>query len=458
MDIIVTAERPQNDQVVAKLTVPASEVDKAIDKAYREVARKYNFQGFRRGRAPRPVINGIVGRDAVLGQATEDLMNEAQPQMFEELDIVPVGRPDYGEERLVVVEHEDLSATVTVSVPPACELDSYDAPGINMPPANATEAEIDLQVEQLMNYHSSWEDDDADRAATEGDVVVVDTVSKEGADFLAGEDRQVSLSHSHLPKEYVDGIVGLKKGESKDVEWTQGEGDDQKRLAVTVTLKGLKKSVVPELDDAFAKKSFGFDTVAEFRDAVKDEIEQDKKTSLPNLKEDRVVEEIGRHLQLEEVPGAYESQVFSELANEFLQQLQRQGMTLDMYLAARKVKNEDFIADLHQQAAERARQSLALDALARHLEFDATEDDVRDEFARAGVEDVAKSMDEFTRNGQMPAIRESIRRTKAVKWLVENCAVTEVDEIAEARAKKDDEAGATQGDEAEKGDEATDAE
>ena len=90
------------------------------------------------------------------------------------------------------------------------------------------------------------------------------------------------------------------------------------------------------------------------------------------------------------------------------------------------------------QADERARQSLALDALARHLEFDVTEDDIRNEFERADVEDVDLSVKVFTANGRMPAIRESIRRTKAVKWLVDNCTVVEVDEVAEARAKRDE--------------------
>lgn len=441
MNITVTAERPQNDQVVATLTVPAADVDKAIAQTYRDIAQKYAFQGFRRGRAPRPVIDSMVGRSSVLAQATEDVMNEAQPLMFEELDIVPVDRPNYGDDPVTVVEHEDLTVTCTVSVPPTCELDSYDAPAINMPPQEATEAEIDMQVEQLLSYHVSYEDETEDRAAVAGDVIVVDVQNKEGAPELAGTDRQLGLSNAYLPSEFVDGIVGMTKGQTKDIEWTRAHDDHEHHVAVTVTLKGIKKSVTPELDDEFAKKSFGFDTVAELRDAVKEEIEGDKKNSLPGLKEDRVVEEIGKHLTLEEVPEAYQNQVFSELANEVLGQLQRQGMSLDMYLAARQIKSEDFLADLHEQAAERARQSLALDALAAKLELKATEEDVRAEFERAGVDDVDASVAEFTKSGQMPAIRESIRRTKAVKWLSENATVTEVDEIAEARAKKDEESG-----------------
>ena len=209
MNITVTADRSQNDQVIANLTVPADEVDKAIDMAYKDIAKKYNFQGFRRGRAPRPVVNGIVGRDAVLAQATEDLINMAQPQMLEELDVVPVGRPDYGEDVPTVVEHEQLSATVTISVPPICELDSYEAPTIKMPPKDATEAEIDQQIEELMSYHSSYEDVEEDRAAVEGDVVVVDSTNHEGRAVPEGEGRQISLGSSYLPKEYVAGIVGM---------------------------------------------------------------------------------------------------------------------------------------------------------------------------------------------------------------------------------------------------------
>ena len=439
MNITVTAERPANDKVVATITVPAAEVDKAIAKAYKDVAQKYKFQGFRKGKAPRPVIDGIVGRDAILAQATEDVINDAQPAMFEELDLVPVDRPDYGEEPVTVVEHEDLVLTATVDVPPTCELDSYDAPAINMPPETATEAEIDQQLEQLLSYHVSYEDETEERAVAEGDVVVLDVENKEGVPELEGTDRQFGLKNAYLPTEFVEGIVGMSKGDSKEISWTHAHGDHEHNCAVAVTLKGIKKAVTPELDDEFAKKSFGFETVAELRDAVKEEIENDKKTSLPNLKEDRVVEEAGKRLVIDEVPEAYKNQVFSELANEFLGQLGRQGMNLDMYLAARQIKSEDFINDLHEQADERARQSLALDAIARKNGFEATDDDVRAEFERAGVENVDERIVEFTESGQMPAVRESIRRTKAVKWLVENATVTEVDEIAEARAKADSE-------------------
>ncbi len=435
MNITVTAEKPENGKVIAKVTVAAADVDKAVKGAYKDIANKYAFQGFRKGKAPRAVINGMIGREAVLAQATDDLVNDALPLILEELDVVALANPSFGEDMSMVVEGEDYGCEATIEVAPEFELDSYDAPAINMPPEEATEAEVDQQVEQLMSYHATYEDDDADRECVAGDVVVVDVVNNEGLESLAGEDRQISLTGSYLPEEFVSGVEGMKKGEQKDIEWTEAHGEHEHARRCSVTLKSIKKSVTPELTDEFAKSSFGYETVAELRDAVKEEIAEDKKQSLPALKQDRVVEAIGEQLTVEELPKNYTELVYQETAQSFLQTLQQQGMSLDMYLAMRGAKVDDFIADLRSQSEERARQSLALDSLAMHLSVEVTEDDIKAEFERSGVKDVDASYKEWIEGGQMPRLRESIRRTKALEWLTDNATVTVVDEVAEARAK-----------------------
>ena len=440
MKITVTAEKPIDDKVAATVTVPAADVDKAIAKTYKDIAKKYNFQGFRRGHAPRPVIDGIIGREAVLAQATNDLLAAVEPMMLEELDVTPVGRVSFGSEGAdpeLAAQGADYVVTATIGVRPAAELTSYDAPEINLPPEEATEAEIDWQINQLLTYQVTYEDVEEDRAAEPGDVVSVDVENVEGAGHLAGKNRLLALDGQQVPEQLQEGIVGMKKGEEKAIEWTHThvhEGEEHSHtFSVKVTLNGIKKAVTPELDDEVAKK-FGFDDVAAFRAAVKEEIEGDKKTTIPNLKEDRVVEAMGKVLKLETVPEAYQNEIFNELASEFLAQLQRQNVSLDMFLRARGLKSDDFIADLRVQAEERARQSLALDAVAAKLGLEATEDDVRAEFERAGVEDVDASVKQWREEGRLPAIRDSIRRTKALDWLVENAKVNIVDEVAERAA------------------------
>ncbi|MDM8271814.1 trigger factor [Thermophilibacter provencensis] len=448
MKITVTAEKPVDEKMAATVTVASADVDKAIAKTYKDIAKKYNFQGFRRGHAPRPVIDGIIGRESVLAQATNDVLNAIEPMMLEELDVTPVGRVNFGPEDAdpeFVAQGADYVVTATIGVRPSAELTSYDAPEINLPPEEATEAEINWQINQLLSYQVTYEDVEEDRAVEPGDIVSVDVENVEGAGHLAGKNRMLVLDGQQIPEQLQEGIVGMKKGEEKAIEWTRThvhEGEEHSHtFSVKVTLNAIKKAVKPELTDEVAKK-FGYDTVDAFKEAVKEEIEGDKKTTIPNLKEDRVVEAVGKLLDLETVPEAYQNEIFNELASEFLAQLQRQNVSLDMFLRARGLKSDDFIADLRVQAEERARQSLALDAVAAKLGVEVSDEDVRAEFEKAGVEDVDASIKEWKDQGRLPAIRDSIRRTKALDWLVENAKVNVVDEVAEraAAAEKSEDA------------------
>ncbi|MGI6229356.1 MAG: trigger factor [Tractidigestivibacter sp.] len=441
MKITVTAEEPQDNKVAAKLTIPAADVDAAIAKTYKDIAHKYNFQGFRRGHAPRPVIDGIIGKESVRAQATNDLLNDAEPLMLDELDIVPIGQVDFGSDVKPAVDDTDYVIDVTINVRPAAELSSYDAPEINMPPEDVTDAEVEQQVKRYLTYQTTYEDLPEDQVAEKGDVVKVDVENVEGAEKLAGNDQSLTLEDDRVPAEVLDALVGTKAGDEKEVAWTvsHGEGDDahEDSYKAKFTVKGVRRPHVPELTDEYAKKGFGYDTVDAFKDAVRDEIAEDKKVSLPGLKEDRVVEAVGERLTLDEIPENYQNEVFNELGQEVLGQMQRQGISLDMYLQARGIPVDDFIADLHEQAEERARQSLALDAIVRQLGLEATEEDVRSEFEKAGVKDVDASIEQWRSEGRLPAIRDSIKRTKALDWLVENAKVTVVDEAAEA-AKADE--------------------
>lgn len=433
LNITVKPQEPQDGVLTAQVTVPAADVDAAIAKTYKDISHKYQFQGFRRGHVPRPVIDGILGKQAVLAQATNDVLNDLEPMVLNELDIVPIGRLEYPEEPDTLSAGIDYTVECHMDVRPSAGLTSYDAPSITMPPDEATDAEIELQVNQLLSYQTTYEDAKLERAVEEGDIISVNIDDVENGSRYAGQNRMISLDGANLPEALHSGLVGMHPGETKDIEWEDGDTT----VKLTLTLNSIMRAVTPELTDELAKKNFGFGTVDELKAAVKEEIEQDKVRSLPGLKEDRLVEAVGKLLDLDEIPENYKNQIFNELANEFLSTLQRQGLTLDTYLGARGVEAQDFINDLHAQADDRARQSLALDALAAHLGIAVSADDVRAEFGKAQVGDVDAAIAEWTSEGRIPAIRESIRRTKALNWLVENAKVEIVDEIGERAAAKE---------------------
>ena len=427
----ITASDVQDAKLTATVTIPAADVDAAIKKAYKDAANKYRFPGFRAGRAPRPVIDNMLGKEATLAQATNDILAANEPAVLNELDIVPLKEGDYKELDLVK-DHEDYTYTVTFSLRQSVELNSYEPVEIEMPPAEVTEGEIDAQIEMLMGYHATFEE--VDRPVQNDDYVTAAVKDIKGATRFAGENRMFVVGSENFPTEVNEGLVGMKKDESKEISWTL-MGDNAEEITIEVTINNVKERKLPELTDEFVKENFGFDTIAAMRDGVKEELEGDKTSKLPGLKENRAVAALSERLELEKVDEDYEQSVFSELGQTFLQNLSSRGMTLDVWLQASGLTSEAFIADLHRQANDVARESLALDALARHLEIEVSDEDVDKEFVDAGVEDVEASKAQFVTDGRMPAVRDSIRRSKAVDWLVENAKVTEVDEYAKKDAE-----------------------
>lgn len=427
----ITASDVKDAKLTATVTIPAADVDAAIKKAYKETAKKYRFPGFRPGHAPRPVIDNMLGAEATLAEATNQVIGTNEAAVLNELDIVPVKEGDYKDIELVA-DHADYTYTVEFTLRPSCELSSYDAVEIEMPPAEVTEGEIKSQLDMLMSYHSTFEE--VERTAEKDDYVTAEVKDVKNAASLAGESRMFVVGSENLPAELNEALAGMAKDETKEISWTP-EGDDAEETTVEVTVKTIKERKTPEMTDEFVKDNFGMDDVAALRDAIKSEIEGDKASKLPGLKENRAVAKLAERLELEKVDEDYEQSVFSELGQTFLQNLQSRGMSLDTWLQASGLTSEAFIADLHRQADDVARESLALDALARELKLEVTEDDVTSEFENAGVEDVEASKASFVADGRMPAVRDSIRRSKAVDWLVENAKVTIVDEYAQDDAE-----------------------
>ena len=199
----ITASDVQDAKLTATVTIPAADVDAAIKKAYKDAANKYRFPGFRAGRAPRPVIDNMLGKEATLAQATNDILAANEPAVLNELDIVPLKEGDYQELDLVK-DHEDYTYTVTFSLRQSVELNSYEPVEIEMPPAEVTEGEIDAQIEMLMGYHATFEE--VDRPVQNDDYVTAAVKDIKGATRFAGENRMfvvgsetVSYTHLTLP-------------------------------------------------------------------------------------------------------------------------------------------------------------------------------------------------------------------------------------------------------------------
>lgn len=433
MNITVDAKEPKDGALVVTLTVSAEDVDRAIKGTYKDISSRYTFQGFRRGRTPRPVIDAQIGREAVLSDATNTLLNEAEPLMLTELDVVPVGEVSYGEDVKIVADHEPYVTDATITLTPESGLASYDPVAIDMPPEEATEQEIENQINLLLSYQSTFQDVEG-RAVQEGDFVTIQVENVEGAEDLEDESAliRVGAHASRFPHEIEHALEGMKVGESKNVAIATApepgkEGDDAEPKKVKVTVKGIRALVAPELTDELANEAFGFKTIEELKKGVGEEITQDKKTSLPELKEDRALAALTTRLEVEELPEVYIEQVFRDIANNVMDELQQHGLSPEVYAQSQGMTAQQFVARLHDEAHDHARESVALDALAKHLGIEVSDDEIKEQIANATSEDLDAFIESAKENGRLPSLRRSVKRAKALEWLVDNAEVTIVD-------------------------------
>ncbi len=439
-------ENLPDSQVKATVTVDASDVDSRIGQTYRDYARKYNFPGFRKGKAPRPVIDNAFGKESILSAVAEDLVNDTYPLVVESEKLYPVGSPSFDDVGLAQ-EGQPFTFTFTVSVKPEFELTSYEPLQIELPVEGATDAEIDEQIESLQQHYSTYEDADKNTELNNdnyGDLTIK-AVDEDGNDLeaLESESRLYQPGSGMFSDAFDDEIRGMKQGQTKEftLEVPQDEASvllsDQagKKVDFTVTCNVVRNKVLPEVNDEWAKETMGANDVADLREQVGETLAAQKAEIMPQLKESACNTELLKRFE-GEIPESMAEEAEQNLLQDFFTQLQRQGMNFDTYLMQNNLTSDQFKEDVKLQALDEAKQQLALDAWARHKGIVASDEDVSEEFVKAGLEDPAATEEEWRRNGRLYLIREGIERAKASEDILDTAEVTEVDYAAIARDKK----------------------
>ncbi len=440
MEIIV---KPLEDnEVRVSVTVEASVVDATIKATYKDLAFKYNFPGFRKGKAPRRVIDNALGAEFALVNATDTVVNDAYPLAIEEKKISPVGQPEFGEPSLVAAG-EDFTFSFLIHVKPEFELSSYDPIEIELPFEEVTEAEIEEQVKSMLEHYSTFENASAaTKIKPENNAeLTIKATDAEGntLEALEGEARLFAPASGMYPEAFDAEVLGMKKGQTKEFSLEIAADDDSillKGLAgqtvnFTITCNVVKKKVVAELTDEWVSETIGFDSVDAFKEAISASLAAQKAQVLPNLKENNCALKLIERFE-GEAPAAMVEENETVLLQEFFTQLQRQGMNFDAYLKQSGISSDQFKADVKLQAIDEVKQKLALDAWARHFEIEATPEEVSHEFVIAGLDDPKAVEEEWRKSGRLHLIREGIVRSKAMDDVLDKAVVTRVDFAAKA--------------------------
>lgn len=430
-------ESLEDNRAKITVTVEASEIDARINRAYKEVAKKNSFPGFRKGKAPRAVIDAAFGAGYVAATVTEDVVNDMMPLAIDGADLFPVGQAQF-DEIASVVAGEDFTFSFSIGLRTEIELSSYEPVAIEMPAAEVTDAEIDMQYDAIIDQYAQFEVAAEGAKAAEGDRLVMAMQAaddkSEKIDQLTSDEFQYTIGSGLMPAEFDEKLVGAAAGDKLEFSVPVAESTaaylkelvgKTESVSFTIEVKELKTKVAPTVDDAWVADNFGFETVAELRERISESLTQQKADFLPRLKEDRVLYALLERVT-DEAPEAMVEEQEQDLLQEFFQQLQRSGQTYDAYLKANNLTAAQVKDDIKQQAAEVVKQNLALDAWARHFEIACEDCDVQAEFIKASADEWESLYNSWKQAGRLHLVREGVLRSKAMNAAVEGAVVTEV--------------------------------
>lgn len=428
----ITRESSDDAQeMVVTITADASEVNAAIEGQFKELA-KNEIAGFRKGKAPREVIEREAGgHDIVYARIAEDIVNAGAPAVLDDADVLFIGDPQFNLDKLPAAD-QPFTFTISGLVPPLGTLSSYDEVSVDMPPNEATDAEVDTQIEELLSIYYNYEIiDDPDYQIEDGDFVTVRmTIMNDGSvvSGLNDVERMIGIGAGSMPASFDEHLIGQKRGVILDFDF-EAIGETERpelgdgKLHATAEVKEIRKRVLPELNEEFFNK-VGATSMDDLRKQMKMTINMQKDREIPKLLEQRVVDALVERFE-GEVPQYYFDFMRDNVSRELMQQLQKDGTGLQDWMLKNNVEAQKMQDDVNQEASDRAKRDMALEALFKEKGWEVTEEDIVKELS--GVDDAEATVAELREAHRMADLRKMCRQSMAARWLARTANITVVE-------------------------------
>lgn len=440
-----TWEKIEKNLGVLEVEVEAERVAAALDKAFNKVVKKVNVPGFRKGKVPRAIFESRFGVESLYQDAIDILLPEVYTEAVDQTDIFPVDRPEVDVEQFAKGQPFKFKAKVTVK--PEVQLGDYK--GIEVPAADiaVTEEELNEELTRMQERHAELIVID-EEAAQNGDTVVLDfDGSVDGVPFEGGKAERYSLelgSNTFIPG-FEEQVVGMATGDFKDVNVTFPETYHAEELAgkeavFKVKVHEIKRKQLPELDDEFAKDVSEFDTLDEYKEDLKKQLQSRKEREAEAAREGVLVDKVGENAEVE-IPEAMVQSEVQNMVRDFDNRLRAQGMNLEMFLGFSGQTIEDLQGQMKDDAEKRVRNNLVLEQIAKAEKIEATEEEINKELQ--DMADAYKRSPEEIRNilaanGSLGSLREDVLLRKTIKFLIENAKEVPAEKAEESKpaAKK----------------------
>lgn len=419
-------EKLEKNMVRLTIEASAEEFENALQNSYLKNKGKINIQGFRKGKAPRAVIEKMYGPEIFYEDAANEIIPEAYEKAAEESKLEIVSRPD-----IDVVQIEKGKAfifTAEVAVKPEVTLGDYKGIEVEKKEITVTEEEIEERINREREQNSRLITVD-DRAVQDGDIAIIDFEGfVDGVAFEGGKEEDYSLtigSRSFIDN-FEEQLIGKSIGEEVEVNVTFPEEYHVADLAgkpalFKVKIKEVKVKELPELNDDFAQDVSEFDTLEEYKESIKKSIEESKEKDAKRAMEDEIIEKIIENASME-IPEAMVNTQVSQMADDFVQRLQYQGLSLEQYFQFTGMDSKKFIDSLKPQAMKRIQTRLVLEAIVKAENIEATDEDLDKEINEMAktYQMEADKMKELIADREKEQIKLDIAVQKAVDFVVEH--------------------------------------
>lgn len=423
----------ENNRAVFTAEIPAEEFLAAIDTAYRKNRNYFSLPGFRKGKAPRRLLEANYGE----GIFYEDALNEILPKAFEagveELELHPVAQPDVDVDE--IERGKDVKVKFSVDLMPVPVLGDYKGAKVEIPRLAATDEQVDRKLNEEREANARVLPVE-DRAAQEGDVAVIDFegfVDDEPFEGGKGDDFKLTLGSGQFVPGFEEQVVGHTVGESFDVNVTFPEqyhpdlaGKDA-RFAVTI--KELQQVELPELDDEFAKDVSEFDTLEEYKDSIRqaqqEELDRRARIEKENAALDKLIE-----LSELDIPDSMVAHQIDHEMEDMTRDMANMGLTMEQYMSMLNMDEDAVRASLAPRAKKHLQGELLLDQLKKDLELEASEEeiDAKIEEISAGVEDAQREeYVKYMKENRQQLLADSVKTQKAIEALIGAMEFVEVD-------------------------------
>lgn len=403
-------------------TIEEEKVKQGLDIAFKRVKNQLSVPGFRKGKVPRKMFNQMYGEEALYEDALNAILPEAYMEALSEADVEPVDQPEFQPETMEKDSDWVIKAILTLK--PEVKLGDYKNLDVTKQDREVEESDVDEQLEDEREQHAELVV--VDREAKEGDTVVIDFLGKkdgEAFDGGAGNNYPLELGSASFIPGFEEQLVGTKAEDKVDVEVTFPEDYAEESLAgeeavFEVTVHEVKERQVPELDDDFAQDiDEDVENLAELREKRLEELKESKETQAKAAIEDEAIRKAVENAEIEEIPYAMTHEEVHRQMEIFLNNLQSQGISPEMYYQISNTTEQDLHDSMEEDAELRVRTNLVLEEIVAQENIE-----ISDEERDSEIDNLAKEygLDEETVKQALTAdmLDHDIKLKKAIDIIV----------------------------------------